>query len=440
MPAPGQADRVAHPALRRRARGGDLRDPRPDRRRHRGRRTRRHRRPERRGQDHAPPDHRGDRRARRGRGPAAPKPPRRAARPGGALRRGIRVGAGSPDRGPPWGERRRGDRGRDAGARGGERRGVRPLRGADDPVLRPRWLDARPARRGGALGARLQRGRVRALAGGALGRSADARRARPAPRRGSRPPAPRRAHEPPRPRRDRVARGGGPTPAGRPARGLARPGLPRRHGDPRLGAAGPPPDGIPRRLRVLCPAARGARRADAQGRRDAGCRDLPRAGARPDVPEPAQAREDARARGQARSARPDRHREDRPVASPGPRPRDGRTALGRGGAPRRGPRRRPPGRSGGGARRPAGGVPWRADRDRRPERRREDDAPPHDRGRPAPAGRLALVRLERGFRLPRPGPREPDPGRDGARRPARRGPDDGRRGARLPRSIPVPRR
>ena len=50
-----------------------------------------------------------------------------------------------------------------------------------------------------------------------------------------------------------------------------------------LGAARPPPDGLPRRLRVLCPPARGARRAAAQGRRGARRGDRARAGAGPDA-------------------------------------------------------------------------------------------------------------------------------------------------------------
>ena len=86
------------------------------------------------------------------------------------------------------------------------------------------------------------------------------------------------------------------------ARRLARPGLPRRDGDPDLGAARPPPDGVPRRLQRVPPPARGARRAGGQGRRHAGRADRARAGARPALPEPPQVQQDARARGAARAA------------------------------------------------------------------------------------------------------------------------------------------
>ena len=55
---------------------------------------------------------------------------------------------------------------------------------------------------------------------------------------------------------------GAPPPAPRLApRRVARPGVPRRDGDPDLGAARPPADGVPRRLQRLPPPARGARRA-----------------------------------------------------------------------------------------------------------------------------------------------------------------------------------
>ena len=67
--------------------------------------------------------------------------------------------------------------------------------------------------------------------------------------------------------RDRVARGA-PAPAVRcAARGLARPRVPRRDRDPRLGAARPAAHGVPRRLQRVPPPARRARRPRREGRR-----------------------------------------------------------------------------------------------------------------------------------------------------------------------------
>ena len=71
---------------------------------------------------------------------------------------------------------------------------------------------------------------------------------------------PRRAHEPPRPGRAGVAGGSPPSPARLAARRFARPGVPGRDRQPDLGAAGSEADGLPRRLHVVPPAARGARR------------------------------------------------------------------------------------------------------------------------------------------------------------------------------------
>jgi ATPase subunit of ABC transporter with duplicated ATPase domains len=68
--------------------------------------------------------------------------------------------------------------------------------------------------------------------------------------------------------------------------------------------------------------------APAPGGRDPGPRDREGTGAGADVPQPAQTRKDARARGQACPAGPDRDAARRAVAAAGPRPRDPRTALG----------------------------------------------------------------------------------------------------------------
>ena len=114
---------------------------------------------------------------------------------------------------------------------------------------------------------RLRPRRVAAPADGAVRRPADPRGPR-AP--GGREPGPadaRRAHEPPRHQRDRVAGGAPPAALRGAARRLPRPRLPGRDGDPRLGAAGPPPHRVPRRLLRLPPPARGARPARREGRR-----------------------------------------------------------------------------------------------------------------------------------------------------------------------------
>ena len=254
---------------------------------------------------------------------------------------------------------------------------------------------------------RLQPRRMGEAAVGAVGRRADPGVARPARHRRPGPAAARRADEPPRPRRARMARGAPPAPRRGAARRVARPGVPRCDRDPDLGAARPPADGVPRRLQRLPPPARGTRRPAVEGRRDAGRGDRPRAGARPALPEPPQVQQDARARGAPRAppGRPSRGPAERPQAGPaaaalvGRRPvalgRDRRSASrtwpsatcpgagadGGGRAPATEPRDRGP-RSV--PRRPA----RRADRHRRTERRRQDDAPAHDRRRPAAARRF----------------------------------------------------
>ncbi len=151
-------------------------------------------------------------------------------------------------------------------------------------------------------------------------------------------------------------------------------------------------------------------------------------GAGPALPQPAQAREDARARGAPREAQ-GRDRIEAPRKSSrslrlhghcdrgraGPL-RRARRAAGRprGGLPA-GPRGAQPGRlRGAGARdRGHGAVPGRparrADRHRRPQRRRQDDAAADDRGRPAAARRDDRLRPPGPAGLPRPAPRRGDP-------------------------------
>ena len=144
-----------------------------------------------------------------------PEPAGRAARPGGALRRGVHVGAGPPDGGPP---RRRRDRRR-------SRRELRaPRSGGRRPPVGPATRSCTTASRSSTArrstsastrrspGSGFSDAECARLAGGALGRRADAGRAGPAAGRRPGPAAPRRADEPPRPGRDRVARGGAPAP------------------------------------------------------------------------------------------------------------------------------------------------------------------------------------------------------------------------------------
>ena len=186
-------------------------------------------------------------------------------------------------------------------------------------------------------------------------------------------------------------------------RRVARPGVPRRDRDPRLGAAGPAAHGLPRRLHRLSPPARGARRARGEGRRVRRERQIARERELVQtLPEPPQVLEDARARGapgappvrrsrgaaEGAEAPPARRRARRRRAGalrgdrdPGGRPRRRLPAAARLGR-RAGPRRARPV-----PRRPAG----RADRDRGPERRRQDDAPPDDRGRAAAARRVVCA-------------------------------------------------
>ena len=191
----------------------------------------------------------------------------RAARPGGALRRGVH-GRARPAlrraarRGPPRAD------GRGAGPPGARRaRGGHRLRRPPAPLRHPRRLHARPARGRGAVGPGLRARRVDAAADRDLGRPADPRGPRPAGDRRPGPAPARRADQPPRHRRDRVA-GGAPAPPRRgAARRLPRPRVPRRDGVAGVGAARPPVDGVPRRLHRLPPAARRARRAGrARGR------------------------------------------------------------------------------------------------------------------------------------------------------------------------------
>ena len=102
-----------------------------------------------------------------------------------------------------------------------------------------------------------------------------------------------------------------------------------------------------------------------QGRRDAGRRDRPRAGARPALPEPSQVRQDARARGPPRAApgRADRGAEAGPRLKLRDHGADRRRAgpLGRDRRPGRGPRRRLPAPAG------ASRPPTRSERPRPPE-------------------------------------------------------------------------
>ena len=186
--------------------------------------------------------------------------------------------------------------------------------------------------------------------------------------------------------------------------------------------------------------------------------DRPRDGARPALPQPAQAREDARARGAAREAQGAGARGAQEVRPLDPAPRRGARGrarpVGRARGPRRGPRGRVPAgsrRAGAGrlrGRRPRdrgeGAVPRRAargaDRDRRAQRGGQDDPAADDRRRPARAGRDRRVRPPGVALVPRPAARRGDPRRDGPRRDPRGDPRHARRGARLPRAVPVPRR
>ncbi len=120
------------------------------------------------------------------------------------------------------------------------------LCGAPAPVRDPRRLHARPAGRERPDRARLHPRGVGQAAVRTVRRRADTGVAGPPGHRRSRPPAPRRADQPPRPRRARMARGAPPAPQRVAARRVPRPRVPRRHGRPRLGAARPAPDGVPR--------------------------------------------------------------------------------------------------------------------------------------------------------------------------------------------------
>ena len=302
------------------------------------------------------------------------------------------------------------------------------LRRAPPPVRGPRRLHARPAGRERADRSRLHARRVGQAAVRAVRRRADAGVAGPPGHRRSGPAAARRAHQPPRPRRARMARGAPPSAERLAARRVPRPGVPRRHGGPRLGAPRPAPDRVPRRLQRLPPPARRARRAGRQGRRHPGRADRAREGARPALPEPPQVQQDARARGAAREARGGTPRRARRPAGSWP---SRRAALVGGAGPSRSGEivvrvedlavgylpgrgaiaagRRARDRAAG---RGAGAVPGRparrADRHRRSERGRQDDAAADDRRRPAAARRVDHLRQRRPDRLPRPAPERGD--------------------------------
>ena len=296
-------------------------------------------------------------------------------------------------------------------------------------------------------------------ADGAVGRRADPRGARPTRHRRSGPAAPRRADEPPRHRRPRVDRGAPPAAPRLAPRRVARPGVPRRDRHPDLGAARPPPDGVPRRLQRLPPPARRARRAGGQGRRGPGrARSSARRSSSSATGRTASsARCTSTRRGSSGSRRSGsrRRRARRKLRLPG-------AALAGGGPSRSGevvvriedlvvgylPGRgavTADGSPATEAQRVARAPFLAAQRGDRigivgPNGAGQDDAPPDDRRRPAADRRPAVVRQRRPDRLPRPAPRRGDPGRDGHRRAARGDPDHAGRGARLPRPVPVPRR
>ena len=223
-----------------------------------------------------------------------------------------------------------------------------------------------------------------------------------------------------------------------------------------LGAARPAADGVPRRLQRLPPPARGARRPrgkDADGHAESIARERELV---------------QRYRSHRKFSKMHEHeaRLERLQADGSRRPKAGRKlrlpgrALAGGGPVRSGeivvriedlvvgylpgrgalPRTARPRPSHGRGARP---VPRRAarrsDRDRRAERGRQDDAPADDR---RASCRRSTARSTFGnavqLGLPRPAARRGDPGRDGPRRAARGDPGHARRGARLPRPVPVP--
>ena len=260
-------------------------------------------------------------------------------------------------------------------------------------------------------GPRVRARRVGQAAVGAVGRRADAGVAGSAGHRRPGPAAARRADEPPRPRRARMARGAPPAAGRLAARRVARPGVPRRDRDPRLGAARPAADGVPRRLQRVPPPARRARRAGGQGRRDAGrARSRARgssSSATGAIASSARCTSTRRGSSGSKSERREAPKAGRKLAIPAAgagrgravaQRRDRRPARGPGGRLPAGPRRDGAGRYAGhephGRR--ARAVPRRAarraDRHRRAERRRQDDAAADDRRRPAAARRRDHVR------------------------------------------------
>ena len=306
---PGRARTCAGPpdvdpaARGRPPRGRHVRHPRLDQRGDRARRPRRPRRAERRRQDDAAPDRRRPRRAGRREGLAQARAVDRHARPGGPPRRAVHGRAGHSVGGPSRRGAPRGD--------GRRARGAWSTRtGSTEPAyeaLQHRFeglggytLDQRVDEALSGLGftiADMARP-PSSLSGGEQTRATLARLVIAAPDL-------LLLDEPTNHldlgalewledhlrRRARLA-----------ARRVARPGVPRRDREPDLGAAGPEADRLPRRLQLVPPPARGARRVRGEVRGHARAADRPRARARPDVPEPSKDGEDARARGAARAA------------------------------------------------------------------------------------------------------------------------------------------
>ncbi len=210
------------------------------------------------------------------------------------------------------------------------------------------------------------------------------------------------------------------------ARGVARPGVPRRDRRPGLGAARPEPDRVFRGDYSAYHRQREER--DARAVKDADTQaepDRAREGARPALPSPPQVQQDARARGPARATP---GRAARGAEGPATKLAIPTAALAGGGpsrsgeivvrveglvgrlparvAARRPPTAARPRRPSVVATRPVPGRPARRpDRDRRAERRGQDDAAAHDRRRPAAARRVGHVRQRGPARLPRPAAR-----------------------------------
>ncbi len=247
--------------------------------------------------------------------------------------------------------------------------------------------------------------------------------------------------------------------AGLAAGRLARPGVPGRHGHPGLGTARPSPDRVPWRLQLVPPPARGARRPDGQGRRDARRADRPRARAHPALSKPPQVQQDARARGSPREApgRAEGGPEGRSQAGHPGRVPGGRRPVAVRRDRRAGRRASPSATCRVAARWPRTGHP-------RPRRRIVARAPflaaqrgerigivgPNGAGKttllrtiagdlPA-AGRVVDLRARGPARVPRPAARGGDRRDDRPRRPDRGVSGHPGRGSVLPRPVPVPRR